>query len=76
VSTKDALNALKGQHGFALHMVEVVDVPFLDVTKVLVTSSIVPPMVAESAVNSMVVTSRLLVALAFALLTEAVADVS
>jgi hypothetical protein len=57
-------------------MVEVVDVPFLDVTKVLVTSSIVPPMVAESAVNSMVVTSRLLVALAFALLMEGVADVS
>jgi hypothetical protein len=76
VSTKDAPNALKGQHGFALHMVVAVDVPFLDVTKVLETSSFVPLMVVESAVNSMVVTNRLLVALAFALLMEVVADVS
>jgi hypothetical protein len=75
VSTKDARNALKGQHGFVLHMVEAVAVLSQGVTRVLETNFIVRLMVVESAVSLRGVTSRLLVALASVLPMEAVADV-
>jgi hypothetical protein len=75
VSTKDVRSVLKGPPGFASHMEEAVDVPFLGVTRVLVTSSIVRLMEVESAVNLRDVTSRPWAVLAFVLLMEAVAAV-
>jgi hypothetical protein len=75
VSMKDAQNAPKDQQGFASHMVEGVDVPFLGVTRELETSFIVLLTVVESDVDLMGVTNRLSVALAFVQPMGAVADV-